>query len=84
MLTLPLSVQSITDATVSFAHPDQRLSPKEVAALASVSLSTVKRAVAEGDLPKPAKPSTRRVVHRLSDVQDWISKTQPNGRHGKG
>ena len=81
--TLPLRVASVTDGAVVFAHPEQRLSSDDVAKLASVSLSTVKRAVAAGALPKPFNPSERRVVHRLSDVVDWLSKTQPNGRHGE-
>ena len=77
----PLTVACTDDKTVEFFHTEQMLSPKKVAAYADVHKATVQRAVINGELPKPTKISSRRVAHRLADVQDWFAKRQ-NGTRG--
>jgi predicted DNA-binding transcriptional regulator AlpA len=72
----PLTIARIDEKTVSFFHTEQRLSPKHVADLADVHKATVQRAVIAGELPKPMRISSRRVVHRLADVQDWFARKQ--------
>jgi predicted DNA-binding transcriptional regulator AlpA len=76
----PLTIACTDDKTVEFFHTEQRLSPKKVAAYADVHKATVQRAVNDGELPKPIKISSRRVVHRLSDVQDWFARRQNGTR----
>ena len=72
----PLTIARTDEKTVAFYHTEQKLSPKHVAALADVHKATVHRAVREGDLPKPMQISSRRVIHRLADVQDWMARRQ--------
>jgi predicted DNA-binding transcriptional regulator AlpA len=76
----PLTIARTDEKTVSFFHTEQRLSPKRVADLADVHKATVQRAVIAGELPKPMRISSRRVVHRLADVQDWFARKQNGGR----
>lgn len=70
---VPLTVADISDRTVSFEYAEQFASPKTVAALADVHVATINRAVREGQLPKPARISSRRVAHHLADVRHWIA-----------
>ena len=72
----PLTIARTDEKTVTFYHTDQMLSPKRVANLVDVHKATVHRAVLDGELPKPTQISSRRVAHRLSDVQDWIARRQ--------
>ena len=72
----PLTLAYTDEKTVTFFHTEQRLSPKRVASLADVHVATVKRAVYDGHLPKPDRISSRRIAHRLVDVQDWLAKRQ--------
>jgi predicted DNA-binding transcriptional regulator AlpA len=76
VLTLPLVVHSIEDKTVTFRHPDEKISPKDAAALAGVSLSTIKRLVGKGDLNAPVKLSKRRTAFHLADVQEWMARNK--------
>lgn len=70
VVILPLTIARTDDKTVEFYPTDQMLSPKRVAGLVDVHKATVHRAVVDGQLPKPTRISSRRVAHRLSDVQD--------------
>lgn len=70
----PLAVAATGDRTVEFYHPDQRLSPRQAADLAGVHKATLQRAINAGELPKPIQISSRRVVHSLTDIQDWFAK----------
>jgi predicted DNA-binding transcriptional regulator AlpA len=72
----PLTIVRTDEKTVSFFHTEQRLSPKRVADQTDVHKATVQRAVNAGELPKPMQISSRRVVHRLTDVQDWFARRQ--------
>jgi predicted DNA-binding transcriptional regulator AlpA len=72
----PLTIARTSEKTVAFFHTEQRISPKQVAELADVHKATVQRAVIAGELPKPIQISSRRVVHRLSDVQDWLARRE--------
>jgi predicted DNA-binding transcriptional regulator AlpA len=69
----PITLARTDENAAHFFHTEQRLSPKRVAALADVHVATVKRAVNDGQLPKPDRISSRRVAHRLADVQDWMA-----------
>jgi predicted DNA-binding transcriptional regulator AlpA len=69
----PLTLARTDEHTAQFVHTEQHLSPKHVADLADVHVATVKRAVCAGELPKPVRISSRRVAHRLVDVQDWLA-----------
>jgi predicted DNA-binding transcriptional regulator AlpA len=70
----PLTLARTSDTTAEFFHTEQRLSPKQAAEIAGVHKATLQRAVNGGELPKPTAISSRRVVHRLTDIQDWIAK----------
>jgi predicted DNA-binding transcriptional regulator AlpA len=72
----PLTLARTDENTATFYHTEQMLSPKRVAALVDVHKATVHRAVADGQLPKPTPISSRRVAHRLADVQEWIARRQ--------
>ena len=53
--------------------PDKLRSLKDIAAAANLSLSTVKRAVASGDLKGKYNISERRVAIRAADVDAWLA-----------
>jgi hypothetical protein len=72
----PLTLAFTDEKTATFFHTEQRLSPKRVAAMADVHVATVRRAVYDGQLAKPDPISSRRIAHRLVDVQDWLAKRQ--------
>ena len=72
----PLLVENITADTITFAFPHQLLSPKNAAELADVHKATVQRAVIDGDLPKPARISPRRIGHKLADVLKWTGERE--------
>jgi predicted DNA-binding transcriptional regulator AlpA len=76
----PLTIARTDEKTVAFYHTEQMLSPQHVADLADVHKATVQRAVIAGELPKPMRVSSRRVAHRLADVQDWFARKQSGGR----
>jgi predicted DNA-binding transcriptional regulator AlpA len=76
----PLTIARTDEETVTFYHTDQLLSPKRVAGMVDVHKATVQRAVNDGELPKPIPISSRRVAHRLADVQDWIARRQGGAR----
>jgi excisionase family DNA binding protein len=81
VLTLPLVVHSIEDKTVTFEHPDRKISPNEVVRLTGVSLSTIKRLVSKGELAAPMKLSKRRTAFRLANVQEWMARNRlPRGQ----
>ena len=75
VFALPNGVASIDYKTgaVQLYHPDQHLRPAQVARLAGVDKATVYRAVADGKLPAPAKPSERVSVFKIGDVQKWMA-----------
>ncbi|MDX2203299.1 MAG: helix-turn-helix domain-containing protein [Hyphomicrobiaceae bacterium] len=52
--------------------PNERLSWREAAEKAGVSLSTVRRAVQDGQLPEPDRVAARARRFRLADVRAWI------------
>ncbi len=68
----PFGVAGISGDTVGLFHPDQHVRPERVADLAGVNKATVYRAVNEGKLPPPAKPTERVAVFKLTDVQRWL------------
>lgn len=74
----PLALARTSDTTAEFYHPDQMLSPKEAAAIAGVHKATLQRAVNANELPKPIRISSRRVGHRLVDLQNWFAKRAGN------
>lgn len=69
-IVLPVPPMSFT----ATEPDDKRLSWQEVAERAGVSLSSVRRAVDAGALPKPKKIGPRRVLFALGDVREWITK----------
>jgi predicted DNA-binding transcriptional regulator AlpA len=69
----PFNVERVEDRTVYLSHPDQHLSPGNLAKLADVSVDTVWRAVKTGDLPKPTQLSSRRVGIPLQGAQSWLA-----------
>jgi hypothetical protein len=68
----PLTLARTGENTAQFVHTEEHPSSKHVADLADVHVATVKRAVYL-ELPKPVRISSRRVAHRLADVQDWLA-----------
>jgi predicted DNA-binding transcriptional regulator AlpA len=54
-------------------RPDTILNKKQVAAMISVSVSTLDRMVERQEIDKPRQLSTRRVGWALSYVQAWIA-----------
>lgn len=73
VFTVQPGVANVSDnGKVAMFHPDQHLSPKNVAGLADVHIATVWRAVKDGSLPKPLDLSARRRAFRLADVQRWF------------
>ena len=56
------------DAKVKFL-----LAPKDAAAALGISISTLKRLVADGALPKPKQISENRVGHRYIDLETYAN-----------
>lgn len=73
----PLTLARTSETTAEFFHTDQHLSPKHAAEIAGVHKATLQRAVNAGELPRPTPISSRRVVHSLSAIQDWVAKRRP-------
>jgi predicted DNA-binding transcriptional regulator AlpA len=48
------------------------LSHSEAAKMIGCSVSTIKRMVAEGRLPKPVQLSEHRIGHRLADIKELV------------
>jgi predicted DNA-binding transcriptional regulator AlpA len=69
----PVTVAKVDHVGVHFTHPNQHVSPGNLASLADVHVATIWRAVSEGALPKPTKLSSRRVGFPLQDVQAWLA-----------
>jgi predicted DNA-binding transcriptional regulator AlpA len=69
----PVTVAKVDHVGVHLTHPNQLVSPGNLASLADVHVATIWRAVSEGALPKPTKLSSRRVGFPLQDVQAWLA-----------
>ncbi len=67
----------MTTASVSVASP--YLSRRETAAYLRMSLSSFDRLVAGDRLPRPLRPSPRRVVWLAADLDRWLAAGSPTG-----
>ena len=71
--------------------PDALLSKRDVHAVTSLSSSTMKRLMGDGEFPKPVALGARRVGWSASDIGAWIAArttavpqtNNPFGRAGK-
>ena len=62
---------------------DEMLDPREVARVAGISVSTIKRMVNDGRFPKPLNLSPRRIGWTGKDVRMWLEALHDQSRNGK-